>query len=152
MSKTVTNGSLGNWNANIFHVNRRKWIFMINERSCYSIIIPDFRKSDLKKFNEIFTNRLMQQLCYDGVKMNRDAVQKIRDEQFSFTNTNNNRPIIGTMTQFIKDLNYFIFYHPQQMSLPELNNKLTNNWVTALAKNKQGMHNPVELITRQLTE
>ena len=152
LTQIATTGTIGNWNANIFHVNRRKWIFMINDKTCYSIIIPNILKKHLKNFDQLFSYRLIEQLNYDGISLNKTAENEILNDTLFFCKTNNNRPIIGTMTQFIKDLNYYLCYHHEEMTLPELNNRLTNNLVTAFAKNKNDMHNPLDLMRLQISE
>lgn len=150
--KIDADGLIGNWNANIFYVDRKKSVLLINDKTCYSIIIPNISKKQMEHFQEIFIHRLLEQFEYDGIQINKIQIDQLSGELLNFTTTNNNRPIIGTMTQFIKDLKYLISYHDEELSLVELNNTLTNNYVTALSTKKSEMQNPIELMKKEISQ
>ena len=146
ISEQEINGLLGNWNANVFYANRKKFIFLINDRTCYSVIIPNFTKRDLPNFKDIFYDRFLDQLRYDNVTIDCKLVDKLVESSINFLKTNNNRKVIGTMTQFIKDIEYFLYYQDEMQTLQELNHRMTNNLVTIFGTKKYDMDRPRELM------
>ena len=147
-----SDNSIGNWNANVFYVNRKKFIFLINDKTCYSIILPNFIKKDLINFNSIFYHRLFEQFQNDKILISAKLKIKLESIPFNFMKTNNNRKIIGTMTQFIKDIEYYLYYHNEQLNLIELNNRMTNNYVGAFKEKKYEMDSPIELMQKTINE
>ncbi len=144
---------IGNWNPNVFYVNRKKFIFLINEKTCYSVIIPNFVKKELSNFKAIFYERLLDQLRYDKIEVDLVIVNRLMIHEVNFMGTNNNRKIIGTMTQFIKDIDYFLCYHHKMQTLQELNHRMTDNLVTIFAKKKYDrMDRPIDLMQTLLNE
>ncbi len=143
---------IGNWNANVFYVNRKKNIFLINERTCYSVIIPNFVKKNLPKFKEIFYQRFIDQLQYDSIQIDLRVTNRLMNQQINFRKTNNNRKVIGTMTQFIKDVEYLLYYHHEIQTIQELNHKMTNNYVTIFGPKKYDIDSPIELMQELLNK
>lgn len=143
---------IGNWNANVFFVNRRKFLYLINDQTCYSIILPNFIKKNIENFNQIFHQRLFEQYQYDQIIINSKIKRKLLESPINFMTTNNNRKIIGTMTQFIKDIEYYLYYHHEQLNLIELNNRMTNNFVSVFKEKKYEMDNPIELMQKTINE
>lgn len=128
---------IGNWNGHLFYLNRRKFLIFVNNKSYYSIIIADIKKSDLKNCDMLFLNRLTEQLVYDTSIENSDILiilQKLIPLQFS--KTNNDKKTLGTINEFIFQFkcNYdSVFWKGQ--SLMEIN-KLINGSLTGAGKNK----------------
>jgi hypothetical protein len=143
---------IGDWNANVFYVNRKKFIFLINDLTCYSVIIPNFVKKDFPKFKEIFYQRFFDQLRYDKIIIDLKLINKLIEYPINFMRTNNNRKVIGTMTQFIKDMDYFLCYHDQMQTLQELNHRMTNNLVTIFGTKKYDMDRPIDLMQELLNK
>ena len=73
--------------------------------------------------------------------------------EVNFMKTNNNRKVIGTMTQFIKDLDYFLYYHHEVLTLQELNHRVTDNLITIYSDKKYDrMDNPIDLMQELLND
>ena len=144
---------IGNWNANVFYVNRRKFIFLINEKTCYSVIIPNFVKKDLPNFKDIFYERFLDQLRYDRIEVDLRIINRLMTHEVNFMKTNNNRKVIGTMTQFIKSIEYYLYYHHEMQTLQELNHRMTDNLVTIFSEKRYGrMDRPIDLMQELLSE
>lgn len=92
----------GGWNGHLFAVDRRKCLAFVNNRSYYAIFIADILKKDLNNFNELFTNRLIQQLLFDKI-ITLKYIPLIKSIQSSIllAGTNNDKKTIGTMNDFI---------------------------------------------------
>ena len=152
IKSTPAENLLGNWNANIFYINRKKFIFLINDKTCYSLIVPNFVKKDLPNFKNIFFKRLFDQFIYDGIEISYELMEKIYKLPIQFMKTNNNRKIIGTMTQFLKDLDHILYYSEEPMNLLELNHKFTDYLVSALSDNKNSYSIPLKLMKELILE
>lgn len=143
---------IGNWNANVFFVNRRKFLYLINDQTCYSIILPNFIKKSIGKFHQLFYQRLFEQYQYDQIIIDSKLKCRLLESPINFMKTNNNRKIIGTMTQFIKDIEYYLYCHHEQLNLIELNNRMTNNFVSVFKEKKYEMDSPIELMQKAINE
>ncbi len=144
---------IGNWNANVFYVNRKKFFFLINDKTCYSVIIPNFVQKELPNFKAIFYERFFDQLRYDNIDIDLRIINRLMSYEVNFMKTNNNRKVIGTMTQFIKDIDYFLYYHDEVLTLEELNHKVTDNLVTMFSQKRYDhMDSPIDLMQKLLNE
>lgn len=154
-SESVSDELLGNWNANLFPLNGRKCLIIMNDVSYYSLIFLDILKKDLLNFHELFYQRLIEQLDYDQVNFSIDCSPKLITAcEANFLRTNNNRKALGTMNEFVYQLNYH--FHTDyngsfgHTNLPELNNRLTNNFVGALKPKQFEYGNPIEEMQKLL--
>lgn len=144
---------LGNWNANIFPVQGRKCLIMMNDISYYSILFLDILKKDLLNLQHLFTKRLIEQLDYDGIALSascRDKLMNLSD--FRFLSTNNNRKVLGTMNEFAFDTEYHIndsyFGQLDLVDLAELNSRLTDNLVGALKPKANDFGRPIKEMSK----
>ena len=94
--------SIGGWNAHLFSVDKRKCLAFTNNKCYYTVFITDILKKDLKKINELFTTRLIQQLLFDNVITLRHIplIKEVQDS-IILSRTNNDKKTIGTMNDFI---------------------------------------------------
>jgi len=142
--------SLEGWNANYFNVNRKKYIMAMHDQTCYVVLVPNILKRDLKSFSSLFANRLRDQLVFDGIPISETLNQALLDDrEIQFMPTNNNRRILGTMTQFVKDLDWFDF---DETVICEVNHRLTNNWVSALGDKRYDFDRPIDMMRKYLEE
>ena len=128
---------IGNWNGHLFYMNRKKYLIFVNNKSYYAIVIANVKKADLKDFDTLFLNRLMEQLVYDKTIENSSVLillQKLMP--FQFSKTNNDKKTLGTINAFIFQVkcNYDIEFWRGE-SLVEINNSI-NNSLTGAGKNK----------------
>jgi hypothetical protein len=93
---------LGDWNAHLFTVDRRKCVVLVNNKSYYAMFMAGILKKDLKNFPEIFLAHLLRQLAYDKIL---DAPQSALIQkhygQPMLLRTNNDKKALGTINDFI---------------------------------------------------
>ena len=114
----------------------------MNDVTYYSLLFLDIRKADLLKFSELFYARLIEQLGYDKIDFPVECSPTlIAETTAKFLPTNNNRKVLGAMTDFLREIEYI--YHDKYMgqlsiiNVNELNHNYTNFLVGALSP-KQG--------------
>lgn len=151
------NDILGSWNANIFPVQGRKCLILMNDQTYYSLLFLDILKKDLLKFHLIFVERLIEQLSFDRVDFPVDCTPLIMDDLTPrFLSTNNNRKVLGTMNEFIYEAEYHINYSYdgklEHVNLPQLNHVLNSNLVGALMPKKHEYGRPIEVMRNKLAE
>ena len=157
IKQEAQNSRLGNWNANIFHLQRRKCLILMNDTTYYSLLFLDIRKADLLQFSELFYQRLIEQFDFDKIDFPIECSSKLINETSAqFLPTNNNRKVLGTMKQFVLDLDYYFYYdyngQISKINTCELNHRLTNNLVGALKPKQSDFGRPIEEMKKKLGE
>jgi hypothetical protein len=157
MEPTPSKHILGNWNANIFTLKGRKCLIVMNDETYYSLLFLDILKADFLNFGQLFSKRLIEQIDYDDIKVPIEITPTLSTElQPRFLPTNNNRKVLGTMKEFVLDIEYY--FHNQYYDelanthLPELNHRLTNNLVGALKEKKSDFGKPIEEMQMKLNQ
>jgi hypothetical protein len=154
-SELHSNELLGNWNANLFTMNRRKCLIVMNDVSYYCLIFLDILKKDILNFHELFYQRLIEQLDYDGVNFPVECSSKLLNAcEPNFLRTNNNRKVLGTINEFIYELEYHFhmdyYRNFDQTNVSELNHRLTDNLIGALKPKKFDYGRPIEEMQKLL--
>lgn len=92
----------GDWNGNLFYINKRKYIVLTNNLTHYSIFLANILKNNLKEFDQILKKRVTEQLINDKIidKNDQEFVNKFIGKM-TFYKTNNDRRITGTMNDII---------------------------------------------------
>ena len=136
-SESQVNSQLGNWNGNILPIRGRKCLILMNDVTYYCLIFLDVFKRDIINLHELLFERLIEQFDYDSINFPGECSAKLKKElEPRFPRTNNNRKVLGTITEFIFQIEYLMELDYEGrlgfVNLPELNNKFTNNYVGAL--------------------
>lgn len=101
----LSGSALGDWNAHLFTVNRKKCVVLVNNKSYYALFLAGILKKELKNFPDIFQTHLLRQLIYDHViDISETALIKEHYEQLEFLRTNNDKKALGTINDFFFNL------------------------------------------------
>ena len=138
---------LGNWNANVFMVSKKNCVIVMNDVSYYSVILIDFKKSDLLNFHEVFAERFFKQLENDEISFPSEFTDKIKKElQPVFLTTNNNRKVLGAIQDATLDMNRYITEDYSDnidfIDVDELNSNVNEKILSVLGKKKRGYGYP----------
>ena len=105
-------------------------MIFINNLTCYSIFILDLKKKDLPNISHIFKQRLKVQLQQDKIVLTSSEFDKIFEPvDMKFFKTNNDRKIIGTMSDLIyqfKGIRADNYTHIDSMDINYVNSNLNN--------------------------
>jgi hypothetical protein len=148
---------LGSWNANLFPLSGRKCLIMTNDVTCYTLLFLDILKKDLLNFQDLFYERLIDQLEYDGIEVSLSCAPELLNHcSPAFRRTNNNRKILGTMNDFVFQIDYiFQLDYAANLRLThvaELNNRLNDFLVGALRSGKRNYGKPRDEMQMLLDE
>ena len=54
----ATPGSLTQWHANLLHINRRKTLLFVNDRTLFNFVVPDVNRRHIQRISELFLSNL----------------------------------------------------------------------------------------------
>lgn len=96
------NIKLSDWNAHLFYVDKRKYLVFVNILTYFVVFIADIVKKDLKNIDEIFLNRLKEQLHQDPFFDDLNIENLLTDgNKINFLKTNNNKKAIGRINDYV---------------------------------------------------
>ncbi|WP_158837567.1 DUF6933 domain-containing protein [Polaribacter sp. L3A8] len=118
---------LGNWNANVFFIAKKKCILFVNSKTFFSVVIPRFSVKDINNLDQLFIDNLHEQLLYENIEIDYKVMLSEIGE-IKFNPTNNNRKTIGILTYNIEKMNYFKYEYPvfNNLVIREMTEKLNN--------------------------
>ncbi|MGY5351126.1 DUF6933 domain-containing protein [Wenyingzhuangia sp. IMCC45533] len=103
--------NLGNWNATVLHIAKKKCILISNAETFFSVIIPRFSVKDIDKIGDMFIENLYNQLLYENINIEFKTIFSIIGN-IRFYSTNNNRQMTGILNYNVEKLNYFKYEYP----------------------------------------
>lgn len=145
-AEALPENKFGNWNGHLFFYARQKHLMLTNNKSYYVLIFTGIKKVDLKDFESLFVQRLIDQLVYDNIIDNSDALL-IREKllPIQFARTNNDKKAIGTLNEFIFQFKVQCDYSDMEnQSVTYINSKLNDTLVGAGRPEKGNYGRPIE--------
>lgn len=142
----LTENKFGDWNGHLIIYERKKHLILINNKTYYSVIIPDLKKVDIADLDSFFIERLIDQLIYDSVIEKTDTLiimQRLLPVRLA--KTNNDKKAIGTLNEFIyqfKVQHEFFDWHDK--SITYINGKLNDTIVGASRPGKRDYGRPID--------
>ena len=87
---------LGSWHANLIHIDRRKCVLFVNDRTLFNFIAPDVGRAQIKELDTLFREYLQCVLAEEGVP--ESAKQQIDAEysEVAYANTKS-KSVLGSM-------------------------------------------------------
>lgn len=123
----------GNWYANLLKIERKKCLFLTNERTLYSFLIPAVVKADLKQFHRLFLNHLLLNLQYEEIQP--EIINQVKDEyrEIGFAKTAS-KSILGSMNDMAFHYEYHVSYEGglANIKLLDLNHRLNKTPMGAI--------------------
>jgi len=58
---------LGPWHANLIHIDRRKCVLFINDKTLFNFIVPDVARAQIRELDKLFMSYLSCVLADAGV-------------------------------------------------------------------------------------
>lgn len=97
---------LGPWHANLIHIDRRKCVLFVNDKTLFNFIAPDVSRAQIRELDKLFRNYLLCVLADAGIaEASRVSILSEYDEM-GFANTNS-KSVLGSMN----DLAFHYKYH-----------------------------------------
>ena len=87
---------LGPWHANLIHIDRRKCVLFVNDKTLFNFIAPDIARAEIRdldiQFNRYFSSALSSEGIANSVK------DKILEEYRKIAYSgSNNKSVLGSM-------------------------------------------------------
>ncbi len=126
-SLPVEIGLLGNWNATVFNVNRKKcWLFT-NAQTSFSVILTDVRSADLVNIQKLFLRAFYDQLKYKVMPFYHQTLYR-QVGTLTFHRTNNDRRTIGFQNTRLQTLIHWKnqYHDLENMYMVEFARRLNN--------------------------
>ncbi len=148
----ITSSFLGDWNGHLFTIDRKKCLMFMNNKTCYSVILTNVYKRDLKDFGQLFTERLIRQLDHDlGINEAREIKLRQQVGSIIFRKSNNDRKIIGTINHHIENLKFngyhdSVEYWDEAEVAGHLNNYLVGTKLETNIRRNRNFFRPLELM------
>jgi hypothetical protein len=96
---------LGDWNGHFFTVKRKQCIVVMNNKSCYSVILLNIVKKDVNDFARVFKERFIEQLNFDlPLKESQEILIRQALGEITIARSNNDKRIFGTINHHVEIL------------------------------------------------
>jgi hypothetical protein len=154
-SPTNESSALGDWNGHLFAIDRKKWLIFMNNKTCYSVILKNVLKKEVRDFGLVFKERLIRQLDHDLKITERQEIRLRTDlADVVLRKSNNDKKIIGTINHHVDNLKYN-YYQAGRENWDEvriaanLNDYLVGTKI-AVDRRSQDYFRPIELMKELL--
>ena len=99
------------WNADLFHVDKRKCILFTNKHTLFCVVRLNILKRDLVDLNSFFLRSLKSQLQAEGIFSNTDVRNWAETKsEVAYHPSDNDKKVIGSMNNLIFQVkSYFQF-------------------------------------------
>ncbi len=86
---------LGQWHANLIHIDRRKCLLFVNDRTLFNFIVPDVGRAQIRELQELFLSSLSCVLSDEGIPV--DIKARILSEYAELgIAKSSNRSVLGS--------------------------------------------------------
>ncbi|WP_124978893.1 DUF6933 domain-containing protein [Nonlabens xiamenensis] len=133
----LSTGKLGKWNAQLFHLHRKKCWLVSNAFTKYNVILPDVKASDMADFSSIFKETFYGQLVYDGIITDYTQLEALIG-QLHLMRTDNDRTTLSFQNQRLQDMEYWKneFLSFEDMPIKDLNHRMNKNYIKLIPSHK----------------
>lgn len=136
-AQSNSDSTLGDWNATLFYVDRKKCLLFTNKKTKYNVVLSNVKAADLNKIDDLFKNAFYSQLIYDGIFTTFDDIASLTGN-FIFKPTDNDRSTLGFQNHSLSTWEWWKdeFVTLENMPVKELTGRI-NNVPIHLTKSKR---------------
>ncbi|MFQ5471234.1 MAG: hypothetical protein ACE5EH_13210 [Gammaproteobacteria bacterium] len=98
---------LGPWHANLIHIDRRKCVLFVNDKSLFNFIVPDVARSLIRELDKLFKGYLSCVLSDEGLGETDRARILSEYDEVEYANTNS-KSVLGSMNDLAFHYKYSI--------------------------------------------
>jgi hypothetical protein len=98
---------LGPWHANLIHIDRRKCVLFVNDKTLFNFIAPDVSRAQIRELDKLFKGYLSCVLVDAGISEAERARILSEYDEVGFTNTNS-KSVLGSMNDLAFHYKYSI--------------------------------------------
>ena len=87
---------LGSWHANLIHIDRRKCILFVDDKTLFNFIAPDVGRAQIRELSTLFRGYLQCVLAEEGIDESVKRKIMTEYEDVGYTKTNS-KHVLGSM-------------------------------------------------------
>jgi hypothetical protein len=103
----TTPSQLGDWHANLLHLEGRKCVLFTQDQTLYSFFVPGLKKGDFEQLEGIFRQQLFRYLVNEGFEQPKIEQILTEYQTIRFAKTTS-RSVLGSMNDITFRLKYQI--------------------------------------------
>ena len=102
-----TFNTLGDWQAHLFYLDRKKNVIFCNDKTLYTLVAFQVSREQIRDLGGLLRRELGKTLIEDGLegKLIQKLVEEVKDVNFALTNS---RTVVGVMVYHVKNMPWFI--------------------------------------------
>jgi len=98
---------LGPWHVNLIHIDRRKCVLFVNDKTLFNFIVPDLSKAQIRDLDKLFKSYLSCMIADAGIS-EADRVRILSEyDEVRYANTNS-KSVLGSMNDLAFHYKYSI--------------------------------------------
>jgi len=87
---------LGSWHANLLHIDRKKCVLFVNDKTLFNFIIPDVNRAQIKELSRLFSEYLSCVIASEGLSEKAQKSIKGEYQDIAYAGTNS-KSVLGSM-------------------------------------------------------
>jgi hypothetical protein len=87
---------LGSWHANLLHIDRKKCVLFVNDKTLFNFIVPDVNRTLIKELSKVFVKHLFCVLASEGLSEKFIEAIKTEYRNLAYAGTNS-KSVLGSM-------------------------------------------------------
>lgn len=107
LNDSMLESILGFWHANLLHINRRKCILFVNDKTLFNFLVPDVDRQRIKELGTLFNNNFECLLSEEG--FTKSVIDQIISEcsTTAYSKTKS-KSILGSMNDLALHYKYHV--------------------------------------------
>jgi hypothetical protein len=98
---------LGPWHANLIHIDRRKCVLFVNDKTLFNFIVPDVSRAQIRELDKLFKGYLSCVLADAGISETERAKILSEYDDVGYANTSC-KSVLGSMNELAFHYKYSI--------------------------------------------
>jgi len=98
---------VGPWHANLIHIDRRKCVLFVNDKTLFNFIVPDLSRAQISELDKLFKGYLSCVLADAGISEADRARILSEYDEVEYANTNS-KSVLGSMNNLAFHYKYSI--------------------------------------------
>ncbi len=103
----ATASRLGGWHANLIHIDGRKCVLFVNDKTLFNFIVPDVPRAQIRNLSGLFTGFLACVLSEEGIADSEITKIIAEYQEVGYAKTNSKK-ILGSMNELAFHYKYLI--------------------------------------------
>jgi len=124
---------LGSWHANLLHIDRRKCVLFVNDKTLFNFVVLDINRALIRELGKLFINHLSCVVASEGLPGKVQEAIKSEYQDLAYAGTNS-KSVLGSMNDLAFHYEHHILSEGgiHSARIPEIIHKLNRMPMKAL--------------------